>query len=208
VVTFQLGDALPRHVVEYLVARTAISLRRSGAIPREVRFRHACAGEVREYERVLRGPVRFEQSTTALALREEDLLRPVRTANPEAAAALSAGLARMPWPGERSAAHRLVAAVEEALARGADIEREALARSLGMSGKTLARRLAAERKLFRDVVGEVRRALAERLVAEERFSLEEVATRVGFGDLSTFGKAFRRWFGVSPSAFRARRRSS
>jgi AraC-like DNA-binding protein len=78
-----------------------------------------------------------------------------------------------------------------------------------MSGRTLARRLVAERRLFRDVVDDVRRTIAQRLVADERsLDLGEVAARVGFADPAAFGKAFRRWFGTSPSAFRARRTSA
>jgi AraC-like DNA-binding protein len=50
-----------------------------------------------------------------------------------------------------------------------------------------------------------RRRLAERLIADPRLDVGEIAGRVGFADPPAFGKAFRRWFGVSPSAFRARR---
>jgi AraC-like DNA-binding protein len=142
---------------------------------------------------------------TGLSLRSDDLARPLRAANPEAARALAAALERLPARRASSASARLAVAVEDALARGAHADRETLARSLGMSGKTLARRLAAEQRLFRDVVDEVRRTLAQRLVAEESLHLGEVAGRVGFADLAAFGKAFRRWFGESPSAFRGRR---
>ena len=69
----------------------------------------------------------------------------------------------------------------------------------------MARRLAAESEQFSDVVDRVRRRLAERLIAETGFDVGEIADRVGFADPAAFGKAFRRWFGVSPSSFRARR---
>lgn len=206
-VGFHLGPALPRHAVEYVVARTAISLRRSGAGAREVRFEHAASGASQEYERVLRCPVRFRLCETGLVLRAGDLARPLRAANPDAAEALAAVLARPPARRALLASARLAGAVEDALARGARADRETLARALGMSGKTLARRLAAEQRRFRDVVDEVRRPLAQRLVVEESLDLGEVAERVGFADLAAFGKAFRRWFGESPSAYRGRRMS-
>jgi AraC-like DNA-binding protein len=136
------------------------------------------------------------------------LERPLRTANPEAAEALASALARLPARRASSTSARLAVAVEDALARGRRADREVLARALGMSGKTLARRLAAERRLFRDVVDEVRRSLARRLVMEDSLPLGEVASRVGFADPAAFGKAFRRWFGESPSAFRMRRTSN
>jgi len=200
-VGFRLGPAIPRHVLEYVVARTAISLRRGGAAAREAWFGHAPGGASREYERVLRCPVRFRQLETGLVLRADDLERPLRTASPEAAAALAGALARV-QPGDGpSPSARLAAAVEDTLARGVPVDRETLARSLGMSGRTLARRLAGEQRTFRHVVDGARRTLAQRLVVDGTLDLGAVATRVGFSDLAAFGKAFRRWFGEAPSVY-------
>src|SRR5262249_60888978 len=50
------GSGIPRDVLECVVARTAISLRRRGAAVREAWFGHAPGGASREYERVLRCP--------------------------------------------------------------------------------------------------------------------------------------------------------
>src|SRR5262245_27903424 len=204
-VRFDVGPGVPRHALEYLVARTAISLARSGARPRETVFRHGPAGPPDEYRRVLGCPVRFGQPVTGISLRSDDLRRRLRDANPEAAAALSAALDRPPVRDAPPASARLAAAVDDALVRGARIDREVLARSLGMSGKTLARRLAAEGRRFTDVVDDVRRTLARRLVDDRSLALGEVATRAGFADVAAFGKAFRRWFGRSPSAVRSNR---
>jgi AraC-like DNA-binding protein len=142
---------------------------------------------------------------TSLGVPTSELARPLRAANPDAAAAIATALARAPAPALPATAARLAAAVEETIARGGRPDREALARALGMSGKTLARRLALEQRGFRDVVDGVRRALAHRLLVEEALDVGEVAQRVGFADPAALGKAFRRWFGQSPSSFRSRR---
>lgn len=207
-VTFRLGDRFARHVVEYLVARTAISLRRSGAAATEAWFVHGAGGATAEYTRVLRCPVRFRQPATGVLLRSADLAQPLRAANPEAAAAIAGAIGRAPVRPVTSVAAQLAIAVETALGRGERPDREALARSLGMSGRTLARRLVTERRLFRDVVDDVRRTLARQLVDDARLDLGEVAARVGFADPAAFGKAFRRWFATTPSAVRARLRSA
>jgi AraC-like DNA-binding protein len=199
-VRFGVSPVLSRHVLEYLVARTAMSLRRSGAGAEHVAFTHAAAGTPAEYGRVLRCPVRFRQRDTALVLRTATLARPLRAANPEAAAALAGAITRTRPPA--TVAAQLARAVEACVVRGDRPDRETLARTLGMSGRTLARRLVAEQRLFRDVVDDVRRLLAQRLVDDPSLDLGEVAARVGFADPAAFGKAFRRWFGTSPSAFR------
>ncbi len=204
-VELRVDPAMPRHAVEFLVARTAILLRRSGAAAVEVSFRHAPGTAPRDYEHALRCPVRFRQPANRLTLHGDDLARPLRTANPEAAAALAAGLTHAPAHRADTATARLAAAIDAALASGRCADRETLARVLGMSGRTLARRLADEEQRFSDVVDAVRRTLAERLIADPRLDIGEVAARVGFADPAAFGKAFRRWFGVSPSTYRAQR---
>jgi AraC-like DNA-binding protein len=205
-VVCDFGDAVSRHAAEFVVARVALALRQSAAPPCEVRFRHAAAGPSKEYVRVLGAPVRFGCASTEVRVTAASLAQPLATANADAAAALAAGLGRGRAPRATSLAARLTRVIEGALAEGASIEREVVARTLGMSGKTLARRLADEQQGFRVVVERARRALAHRLVVDERLPLGEVASRVGFADQAAFGKAFRRWFGASPSELRARRR--
>ena len=70
-----------------------------------------------------------------------------------------------------------------------------------MSNRTLKRRLAASGKSFRSVLDELRTETAMLLLRTGEFSMDEVAERLGFADASGFGKAFRRWTGVSPAVF-------
>jgi hypothetical protein len=88
-VAFDLGRAVPRHALEYVVTRAAIALARSGVRARGACFQHGPGGASSEYERVLRCPVRFRRPVTGLSLRGDDLARPFRAANPEAAEALA-----------------------------------------------------------------------------------------------------------------------
>jgi AraC-like DNA-binding protein len=202
-VSFGFGRRLPRHAVEFVVARTARALRAAGAPPLEVSFRHGRGGTPSEYARVLGCVPRFRQPHTRVVVRDDRLGVRSPTANPVAAAALTAAIERVAAERVASVSARLAEAARTALDRGDRPTREKLARVLGMSGKTLARRLEAEHRRFRNVVDEVRRARACGLVADGRLDLSEVAARVGFADLAAFGKAFRRWFGTSPSAYRA-----
>jgi AraC-like DNA-binding protein len=75
---------------------------------------------------------------------------------------------------------------------------------LGMHARTLQRRLAEEGTSFRDVIDGVRKDLAEGYVADRALTLDEVALLLGFSDKSAFHRAFVRWTGETPAAFRAR----
>lgn len=81
-----------------------------------------------------------------------------------------------------------------------------LAAELHVSTRTLKRRLATERSSFRDLLDEVRQRDSQRLLLDPGRSIEEVALRVGYPDPSNFRRAFRRWTGLSPSAYRERQK--
>jgi AraC-like DNA-binding protein len=79
---------------------------------------------------------------------------------------------------------------------------EDVARRLGMSTRTLKRKLAGEGTSFSQILDEERRERALLLVHSPELSLEQVAERVGYTDLANFTRAFRRWTGTTPAAFR------
>jgi AraC-like DNA-binding protein len=79
-----------------------------------------------------------------------------------------------------------------------------MARLMNTSERTLKRRLHDEGTTFRALLAESRSAMAETLLRESGLALGEIAERLGFADLSTFSQAFKRWYGVAPSAFRSR----
>ncbi|MDQ8038704.1 MAG: helix-turn-helix transcriptional regulator, partial [Pedobacter sp.] len=78
------------------------------------------------------------------------------------------------------------------------IDKETVARHMGISPSTLQRRLAAEGASFRQLLNDTRRDLAERYLLESGRPIKEVAYSLGFADLSNFTRAFRSWFGQSP----------
>ncbi len=81
---------------------------------------------------------------------------------------------------------------------------EGVAKVLGTSSRTLKRRLAAESTSFKALVDDLRRDEAVRLVETSELRFEEIAERVGYSDLANFTRAFRRWTGASPRAWRRR----
>ena len=79
---------------------------------------------------------------------------------------------------------------------------EHLSKRLHMSARTLHRRLAAERTTFRSVVTKLRMELAERALREPHLPIGEIAFRLGFSEPSAFHRAFKRWTGWQPLAYR------
>jgi AraC-like DNA-binding protein len=78
-----------------------------------------------------------------------------------------------------------------------------VAAALRMSERTLSRRLDQAGTQFRALLDEVRRERAEYLLQASALSISDIAQRLGFSDATAFGRAFRRWFGVTPTRYRA-----
>ena len=72
-----------------------------------------------------------------------------------------------------------------------------------MSARTIARVLATHGTSFHALVEEERRMRAALLVPDPKLSLADVAQQLGFTDMSSFGRSFRRWFGTTPARFRS-----
>jgi AraC-like DNA-binding protein len=79
-----------------------------------------------------------------------------------------------------------------------------VARALKVSSRTLQRRLADSGTTFQALVQNVREELARGYVGDNRRPLGEVAFLLGYAELGPFVRAFRRWTGLTPAAFRAR----
>lgn len=96
--------------------------------------------------------------------------------------------------------------VRAAIARGPGAFRplEDVARALRVSTRTLKRRLAEQGTSFSEVLDEVRRQRALLLLDDRRLGLGDVADRLGYSDVANFTRAFRRWTGRTPAAFRGR----
>jgi AraC-like DNA-binding protein len=76
-----------------------------------------------------------------------------------------------------------------------------VARELGMSVRTLKRKLAEEGTTYSGLVDEVNLGRAAMLLQRE-LTVEEIADRLGYSDAANFTRAFRRWTGKSPRAYR------
>lgn len=74
-----------------------------------------------------------------------------------------------------------------------------IARSFGMAERTLRRRLVEEGNPFRTMLDNVRKQMCDLYKMENKRSLAEVAELLGYGELSAFTRAYRRWYGEPPS---------
>jgi AraC-like DNA-binding protein len=83
-----------------------------------------------------------------------------------------------------------------------DVTAEVVARQFGIHPKTLQRRLVAEGTNFADVVDRTRRELAHRLLVGTDLPVGQVSRQLGYAEHSVFVRACKRWFNMTPTAYR------
>jgi len=82
----------------------------------------------------------------------------------------------------------------------------AVAQRLGMGHRTLQRRLRRESTTFQEVLDKARDQLARHYLQNTDYVGAEISFLLGFAKPSSFYRAFHRWTGMTPEAFRTRAR--
>ena len=77
-----------------------------------------------------------------------------------------------------------------------------VAAALGLSRRSLQRKLADKGQSFGEMVDANRCAVAMDYIQHSDYSLTDIAIMLGYSELSSFSRAFRRWTGKSPQSFR------
>lgn len=202
-----LLDAAPAQVAEFSAASVLVMGRQATGkrlVANAVRFRHAKPRSIAEHIRVFGVAPTFDQPETEVELDVAAWDLPTIDSQPGLLTYLDAYardvLAQL--PSDDDVVSRVERTIAATLSRGApDID--AVARQLGVGRRTLQRRLAEAETSFQVLVDAVRRRYAERYLAGGRLAIGEIAFLVGFSEPSNFHRAFRRWTGQTPAAYRA-----
>jgi AraC-like DNA-binding protein len=98
----------------------------------------------------------------------------------------------------------LAARIRSLLDADASTPLPTVAKKLKLSTRTLKRRLADQHTSFSKLRDDLRRDRALLLVDNRALSIGEVATKLGYTELPNFTRAFRKWTGMTPIAYRGR----
>ena len=80
---------------------------------------------------------------------------------------------------------------------------DAVAQQLHMSPQTLRRHLREEGSSFQELKDHLRRDLAIYHLGRDDLAIQDIAEQLGFSEPSAFHRAFKKWTGVTPGAYRA-----
>ena len=151
------------------------------------------------YSRYFHAPVAFDSEFSGLVFRREALERP-----------LSGSITAVPGELQRYLRSRFagdfleqVRQVIHSLLPTRDCTSANVAQCIGLSQRTLQRKLQHQHTTFQQQLDQVRSELAVAYLQETQFSLTDICELLGFAESGVFTRSFRRWFGVTPSRWRA-----
>ena len=168
----------------------------------EVHLNYSRPAHVACYKKAINVPVTFDCEHSQLLLPSAVLDTPVKTANRsehvvfhQQCEEILRGL---------SSVEKTTADVRQCLIQSAGdfLDIAQVAESMHVSERTLRRRLAAESTTFRATAEEVRDLLAREYLIETDLTIADIAHLLGYSETVNFRRAFVRWNGVTPGAYR------
>ena len=161
--------------------------------------------DVARYAEVLACPIRTRASWNGWALSKSAMRLPLRRRDPALRRWLERRaadiLARLPVTGGiRDEVRRVLSGQ---LTTG-DMRIDVAARRLATTPRTLQRRLAEAGTSFGALCDDARKQAAQTYLADPMLSIGEVTYLLGYSEPRAFHRAFKRWHGTTPHAFRVR----
>ena len=209
------NPVIRRHVAECVLTQFAGLIRlmtgRRELTPDRASVEHGPASEAasRRLAASLGCPVAWRSHTNQLHLNQtvhefpllghgEDMLHSARQLAERQLAAIN----------ERTSAVAQIRLHVRELMRESSPRRETVADRLHISTRTLDRRLAEAGLNWQALVDGLRAQLAVEYLADDTLTVAEVAGRLGFSEIRSFQRRFRKWTGLSPSDYRQQVRSN
>lgn len=203
------GRSVPRHPAEFLVTlwvRFGRLITGSHWAPRLVCFAHNAPPDVTEHQRIFQTPIQFLSGRTAMYVPNHILDTANASADPGLIGVLDDYAERLleqrPTPTAATLSERVRFQLMETLTGGIPTAEE-IAQSLHMSVRTLHRNLQQEGATFSELLNQLRQEQATNYLTNPNISISEVAFLLGFSEISSFYRAFKRWTGTTPAEFRA-----
>jgi len=170
----------------------------------EVRFAHRKPDDVRPYRAFFRAPLLFDDEQNAVIFHSSWLRHRLPAEDADLRQLLEQNVRSLEarfgddFPEQVRTILRTALLTDHASA-------DQIASLLAMHSRTLHRHLAASGTSFRELVDEIRYAIACQMLADTDSGVSRIASVLNYADSSAFTRAFRRWSGTTPAAWRHQR---
>ncbi|PXA52473.1 AraC family transcriptional regulator [Acinetobacter baumannii A424] len=182
--------------------RSSRALQGSVFSPLRIELRRSEPEDLETFQSILKAPIVFNAPKDMIVFDTATIEQPLEGANPtltqEYDEIINRYLARFD---KENILARVKVKLIEKLSTG-DFQQQDVAKSLGLSIRSLQRKLSAENTSYSELLDQTRHELALSYIKNSSHNITEIAYILGFTDVSSFTRAFRRWTDLSPIHYR------
>lgn len=171
--------------------------------PAEIWLPHEQVSPAAAYETAFGVLPRFSMETAGVVV-EPHLLDAARPSASEPLRQMAEAYLRSLGPPANDSFVAETSSMVRVLFGSSDVTAGLAASALGMHERTLQRRLQGEGASFERIKDDVRRDIAEALIADLETPLTEIAEALHYASPAAFTRSCRRWFGEAPRNLRKR----
>jgi AraC-like DNA-binding protein len=175
----------------------------SEIVPLEVGLPRRAPSDIEPYHALFRCPVRFNAAEAVVSLRPESLRRRLPGAQPAVRAALERSIRRRESVSPLDFEEEVRRALRPEIV-GARSFSDTVAERFDIDRRTMNRRLRPSGRSFKGVAEDLRDIVARQLLDDTNLQLGEIAAALDFAEPASFTRAFQRWSGMAPGAWRDR----
>ena len=170
--------------------------------PAKVTFSHPAPVDTSYFFQLFRCPVEFDAMLNGIHVDSQQAAEHLTGSNKQMAQLNDHMVIRYLAARSKSdIVSRVKALILEHLGEGGICE-SVVAQDLHMSTRSLNRKLTAANTSFKTLLLETRSELASQYINDPGLTLTEITYMLGFSEISSFSRAYKRWTGQSPSAAR------
>jgi AraC-like DNA-binding protein len=172
--------------------------------PIEVRFAHRRPDDIGPFRRLFQAPLHFNAEQNALIFSAEWLAVRLPGADAELQRLLQQQINALELKHGDEFPEQVRSVLRTGLLTGHASAKQ-VAALFSMHARTLSRRLAAFGTTFKALADEGRFEVARQMLQDTTLDVNQIADSLDYADSSAFTRAFRRWTGTTPTAWRAKR---
>jgi AraC-like DNA-binding protein len=173
--------------------------------PSQVMFTHSQPDDIHPYTSFFNSKVIFNADANALVFPDRWLRKSIPGADPQEYNALVQEMTTIKSQMNIDLLEQIRSLMYPLIVSGKCSE-EQLAQILSIHPRTLNRRLKEQKTTFRSLDAEIRYDISKQLLTESKTTILGISIILGYADASIFTRAFRRWSGMPPKAWRTQNR--
>jgi len=169
--------------------------------PNSVNFSHEASDSAATYTKIFGVPVHFNQEKSQIVFPRNCLDQKIEKADPELNKILRSHIEAL----DDSESYGVVTQVERLIRRNLPTGKcsvDLVASLMSVHRRTLHRMLKEESTSYKEILERIRKTTAQERLKNSSVSIIQLSDFLGYRDNSAFTRAFSRWFGSSPQAWR------